>query len=98
MTDFSTIANCWVHAGILPSDKTKSRAVDELELENDEGVRELSKVLNELQEGVLQKGNRLDIEALVNFPEEQFVEGATEEELFEEVIASGGAGHGGQRG
>ncbi|KAJ6573768.1 hypothetical protein DFH09DRAFT_915732, partial [Mycena vulgaris] len=36
--------------------------------------------------GVLQKGNRLDISALVDIPEEQLIEDATDEEIFEVVM------------
>ncbi|KAJ7853821.1 hypothetical protein B0H14DRAFT_3450010 [Mycena olivaceomarginata] len=46
----------------------------------------LAQVLNELQEvEVLQKKNLLDIEDLIQMPEEAVIEDATDEEIFEAV-------------
>ncbi|KAJ7840967.1 hypothetical protein B0H14DRAFT_3457797 [Mycena olivaceomarginata] len=46
----------------------------------------LAQVLDELQEvGVLQKKNLVDIEDLIQMPEEAVIEDATDEEIFEAV-------------
>ncbi|KAJ7654929.1 hypothetical protein B0H17DRAFT_1146566, partial [Mycena rosella] len=52
----------------------------------DEAETALSETLQDLQSrGVLQKGNSLSVEALVDVPEEQVMEDATDEEIFEAV-------------
>ncbi|KAJ7834940.1 hypothetical protein B0H13DRAFT_1652914 [Mycena leptocephala] len=84
-----TIANCWQKAGILPSALSPITAaiMDDLEKENKSKAEiALSQMLDELQSrGVLQKGNRLHLDDLVDMPEEQVVEDATDEEIFEAV-------------
>jgi hypothetical protein len=84
-----TVANCWIKAGILPTHATAAAVLAELEAENeaeDDPELSLSNVLDELQSlGVLQKGNRLDILDLVETPEEQVAEGASDEEIFDAV-------------
>jgi hypothetical protein len=83
-----TIANCWVKSSILPGAQTAANVLTQLEDEGEEG---LSKVLDSLQSvGVLQKGNRMDISDLLDIPEEQLREDATDEEIFEVVMHAEG--------
>ncbi|KAJ7661795.1 hypothetical protein B0H17DRAFT_953421, partial [Mycena rosella] len=80
-----TIANRWKKAGILPSDNSLTTANILANLA-DEAETALSETLQDLQSrGVLQKGNSLSVEALVDVPEEQVMEDATDEEIFEAV-------------
>ncbi|KAJ7820524.1 hypothetical protein B0H14DRAFT_2371988 [Mycena olivaceomarginata] len=78
-----TVANCWIKSGILPTSVTVAAILAELE---DEAEIGLENVLNELETlGALQPGNRLDVSALVDVPEEQIPEDATDEEIVEAV-------------
>ncbi|KAJ6491615.1 hypothetical protein C8R47DRAFT_434838 [Mycena vitilis] len=82
-----TIANCWMKSGILPSSSSATTAaiLADLEKEN-EAEAALLQTLDGLNErGVLQRANRLDLESLVDMPEEQVMEDATDEEIFEAV-------------
>ncbi|KAJ7094985.1 hypothetical protein C8R44DRAFT_890116 [Mycena epipterygia] len=81
-----TIANCWCKSGILPSMATFAAFLDELSTEADDGSAALLETLDELQScGALQKRNRVDIQDLVDMPEERVVEDATDEEIVEAV-------------
>jgi hypothetical protein len=78
-----TVANCWIKSGILPTSVTVAAILAELE---DEAEIGLENVLNQLETlGALQPGNRLDVSALVDVPEEQIPEDATDEEIVEAV-------------
>ncbi|KAJ7787454.1 hypothetical protein B0H14DRAFT_3505463 [Mycena olivaceomarginata] len=85
-----TMANCWVKGGILPANETIARVVQELEDEaEDDGVAELSQVLNELQlTGILQPANRLDTEHLIDVAEERMMEDVTDEDIFDAVMTA----------
>jgi hypothetical protein len=90
-----TIKNCWIHAGILPDSvwttRTPSPAIPISSLLNP--VREAEKQLSERLDGleerqVLQRSNRLSIDALVYPVAEQDTEQATIEDIYHAVIAS----------
>ncbi|KAJ6526098.1 hypothetical protein B0H19DRAFT_1275948 [Mycena capillaripes] len=79
-----TIANCWRKTDILPSSSSAITAAIAAELEDAETT--LAQTLDDLEErGVLQKRNRIDMEGLVNMLEEQVIEDATDEDIYEVV-------------
>jgi hypothetical protein len=80
-----TIANCWQKSGILPTSSFIATIMSDVEDEN-AAETGLSDALNQLEAcGVLQPGNRLNMSALMEMPEEQVQEDATDEEIHELV-------------
>jgi hypothetical protein len=95
VVDTETIKNCWKKAGILPEieQPIPQPRVPISALINDiKGVaqaeKELSDALDQLQNtGVLQASNRMDINFLVNPPEENpNIDCADETEIFKTVM------------
>ena len=100
--DTTTIRHCWHKAGILPTMDSSAPAQPTIPIlsllhnpSHDQDPittieNELRCALNDLEEtGVLQSKNRMDIEALLNPPEESWVmEETTDEEICQAVLAA----------
>ena len=101
--DTTTIRNCWRKAGILPAMESPASPlaqpaipVSSLLLSPSYDPDPIAAAKNELicalddseSIGVLQKANRMDLEDLLNPPEESRMEDATDEEICQAVLAT----------
>ncbi|KAJ6456730.1 hypothetical protein C8R45DRAFT_844722 [Mycena sanguinolenta] len=90
----TTIKNCWIHSGILPDSVWTSGSPPAIPISSllnpvREAEQELNNCLDGLEERrILQRTNRLTIEDLVNPESEQDTEQASDQDIYNAVVAS----------
>jgi len=96
--DTTAIRNCWQKARILPNMDPSAPAQPTIPISS-AAENALRDALDDLEAtGALQSRNRMDIESLLNAPEEsRMVEVTTDEEICRAVLAACNAQEGGGR-